>query len=111
MRSRRAWNTSDRVKQSVEPRRTLLEGLWRDRVSARLIDVFDDGHAHSPRSSARPGGHHREAPRRPLSLRLPGLDEGQEPFVLAARVRGRASAATARTGRSADPMIDRCRRA
>jgi hypothetical protein len=61
-------------------RRTLLEGVWVDRQCVRLADVFGDGEAlFDAVRQLRAGGDRRDAPRRPRSVGLPGLGEGEEP--------------------------------
>ena len=68
-------------------RRTLLEGIWVERRCARLADVFDDGQALFD-AVVEHGLEGIVAKRRNGIYRpgLPGLDEDQEPGLLAARV-------------------------
>ena len=91
-------------------RRTLLEGVRSDATCARLADVFDDGQAlFDARRQLRAGGHRREAPHQPLSLGLPGLDEGEELRLLAPRQRDRLTQAVARAQLGCGMVRLRCR--
>ena len=70
-------------------RRTLLEGVWVECGCARLADVFDDGNALFETV---------------VSYGLEGIvaNEGEEPVVLASRIRDRANAASPGEPRTSD---------